>query len=73
MLFTYFYENENNVPSFNIKNDKQKLNQELQRAFYTSKPTTTSMRENGIAKYANAQTTMCTQYINNNVVAIESS
>ena len=27
------------------------------------------MRENGIDKYANAQTTMGTQYINNNVVA----
>ena len=37
----------------------------------SSKPTTTtSVREKGIDKYANAQTTMCTQSTNNNVVAI---
>ena len=31
------------------------------------------MIQKGIDQYANAQTTMCTQYTNNNVIAIESS
>ena len=31
------------------------------------------MREKGIDKYANAQTTICTQYTNNNIVTTESS
>ena len=30
-FFSYCYENENSVPSFNIKNDKQKLHQQLHK------------------------------------------
>ena len=39
----------------------------------SSKPTTKSMREIGIDKYVNAQTTKCTEYKSNNMVAIEFS
>ena len=38
-----------------------------------SKPTTISVRIKGIDNYVDAQTTICTQYTNNNVVTIESS
>ena len=40
---------------------------------FASKPRTTSMREKGVDRCSNAETTMCTQYTNNNVVAIEFS
>ena len=58
----YCYENENSVPLFNIKNDKEKINNNKYIKHFISKPTTTSMRRKKvIEKYAKAQTKMFTQ------------